>query len=450
MKVYGQYIAIFFIFISAAACGKVERQVEYYKDGSKKLVKEFKEGKLHGKTSGFYMNGKKEFQQEYRQGQKHGKRTQWYEEGQVSAEGNFAQNFLHGPITVYYKNGKKKLVGEYKQGKEHGLWVRFFESGQKESEVEYKEGQFHGKWIEWDIHGQMTKNESYHEGFYEKPQVQGEYLGQDKPGLVPEIFAPGIVSTGYIEFGCTFSPDKKHFYFTRKEGDEFSLNYIYHMRQEKEGGAWSAPRPAAFSGEYDDIEPMITPDGRRLFFGSTRPLPPDSQIRPTDIWFMDWTEKGWSEPRNAGPNVNSDGREFCASATNDGTIYFAGYGKGGGDIFQSRFKEGVFSPREPLPAVINTDAQETHPFIASDGSYLIVESHPSMNRQVKRGLFISFRTAKNNWTTPQYMGRTINGNDGAGFPMVTPDGKFLFFTRDGDIYWVDSKVLEPFKSTKSS
>ena len=46
--------------------------------------------------------------------------------------------------------------------------------------------------------------------------LDGPYLGQDPPGLEPEVFAPGIVSTRWgQEFGITFSPDGKEVYFTR-------------------------------------------------------------------------------------------------------------------------------------------------------------------------------------------------------------------------------------------
>jgi len=47
-------------------------------------------------------------------------------------------------------------------------------------------------------------------------QLTGPYFGQKPPGMIPEIFAPGIVSsTEATEYGITFSPDGKEFYFNR-------------------------------------------------------------------------------------------------------------------------------------------------------------------------------------------------------------------------------------------
>ena len=48
-----------------------------------------------------------------------------------------------------------------------------------------------------------------------------DYFGQPQPSMTPTVFAPGIVSTELgMEFGGTFSPDGKEFYFTRYRGKE--------------------------------------------------------------------------------------------------------------------------------------------------------------------------------------------------------------------------------------
>ena len=48
------------------------------------------------------------------------------------------------------------------------------------------------------------------------PVLKGPYLGQKLPRMAPEIFAPGIISTGKsAEYGGHFSPDGSEFFFTR-------------------------------------------------------------------------------------------------------------------------------------------------------------------------------------------------------------------------------------------
>ena len=69
-------------------------------------------------------------------------------------------------------------------------------------------------------------------------------------------------------------------------------------------------------------------------------------------------------------------------------------------------------------------------------------------------LYISYRDANNQWTTPRLVDASINSKDWDRRPYVSMDNKFLFFTRlqieetglkESDIYWVKtSKLFKPF------
>ena len=66
---------------------------------------------------------------------------------------------------------------------------------------------------------------------------------------------------------------------------------------------------------------------------------------------------------------------------------------------------------------------------------------------------MSFRKDDGNWGPPLNLGPTINTADTEFCPMVTPDGRYLFFSRryggdswatttDADVFWVDIAVVE--------
>ena len=92
--------------------------------------------------------------------------------------------------------------------------------------------------------------------------------------------------------------------------------------------------------------------------------------------------------------------------------------------------------------------------MSPDESYMVLSS----SRPPSPGggdLFVSFRRPNGGWSEPAHLGNTINTDQTEFCPMVTPDGKFLFFSRRqgaswreataGDVYWVDAKILEQFR-----
>ena len=98
------------------------------------------------------------------------------------------------------------------------------------------------------------------------PVLKGAYLGQKPPGMTPEIFAPGIISTGHHDGSITFSSDGKELFY---HFGGLGRMVILFMKQE--GDRWTAPQVAPFSGKYRDGEPHFSHDGNKLLFRSTRP-----------------------------------------------------------------------------------------------------------------------------------------------------------------------------------
>ncbi len=97
------------------------------------------------------------------------------------------------------------------------------------------------------------------------------YFSQKEPGTIPDIFAPDIISSKAFEFGGTFSPDGKEYFFTRRPDNEGSDNRIYYTKLNIDG--WTKPGLAPFALDIFEFIPAISPDGKLLFFYSNRPKP---------------------------------------------------------------------------------------------------------------------------------------------------------------------------------
>jgi len=261
------------------------------------------------------------------------------------------------------------------------------------------------------------------------PKLSGLYLGQKPPGFTPEIFAPGIVSTENHEYGISFSPNGKEIFFTRKRKGEMAQKIMYTF-EDKDG--WRIPIVAPFSGQYADMEPCISPDGTKVYFVSFRPVLGDEGIT-ADIWISEKINGKWDEAKHLGFPFNPE-KSMYFSFTHEGTMYTTDAANRGG-ILKARLINGKYSEFEKLGAPINTGS-EAHPYVASDESYLIFNSFAG---SAGPGLYVSFRNAKSEWSQPISMKR-LTGEGGVA--MVSPDGKYLFYTNKGDIYWIDAKIIE--------
>ncbi|HYY55704.1 MAG TPA: hypothetical protein VE842_00150 [Pyrinomonadaceae bacterium] len=250
----------------------------------------------------------------------------------------------------------------------------------------------------------------------------------------PTIFAEGSLCTGDYESHPAFTPDGKTVYFL-KNNPSFTFWTIVVSRFHN--GRWTTPEVAPFSGQYSDADPFITPDGNRFYFISNRPLASAAGAKPKgdlDIWFMEKTANGWSEPKNAGAPINSPGNEWYPTITSAGTIYFGSDregGKGRTDLYRARLINAVYNEALNLGEPFNTQFNEFEPFIAPDESFLIFMCGGRADSRGGFDLYISYNRA-GVWTTPANLGDKINSSGNELSPKISPDGRYFFWTSTRD------------------
>lgn len=249
----------------------------------------------------------------------------------------------------------------------------------------------------------------------------------------PEIFAPGVVSTDLREYGITFTPDGQEAYFTRR--GRRSPPQIFTTRLVE--GAWSKPELAPFSGERDEA-PFISADGTRMLFSSQRFLPVSGDVS-NNIWEMERTEEGWSEPVPLAGEVNevereleefTTGREMGPVMTPGGSLLYwtATDPEWGDDIYVADPDEdGGFV--DPRPLRINSYGSESNPALSRDGRYLVFQGYRDAAGIGEQDLYVAERTDFG-WGDPRLLPTPINSVRSDGYPSFSPDGRFFFFASD--------------------
>lgn len=283
------------------------------------------------------------------------------------------------------------------------------------------------------------------------------YLGQAAPGTTPARFAPGIVSTPAIEINAAFRPDFREFFFARQVGGVFTL-----FRSTLTGSRWSDPEalpifPGGAPGLAVDM--AYSPDGRELYFlGRFKPGVPPLES-PLDIWVSRQRDGRWTAAEMVPEPVSTAAAEIYPTVVADGSLYFVSDRPGGhgrNDIYRAqRQPDGRFGTPVNIGSPPNSSEGEGDTFVSPDERYLIFSSR----REGGAGfgdLYVSFRAADSTWGPAIGLGADINTPSHEFCPMVTPDGRYLFFSRtygggtwatttDADVFWVDMAVVERIK-----
>lgn len=309
------------------------------------------------------------------------------------------------------------------------------------------------------------------------PVLKGSYLGQKPPGDIPELFAPGIISTGNHEIWISISPDGREMYYTLRAGLlGQGYNVILYMYQNIND--WKGPFVAPFSGRYSDKEQCIYENGNKIVFNSKRPKSGQGEPEEVeDIWTTERINGKWTEPKLL-TNFDLGERRMSPCITNSGNLYFSGNyenPENQPDIYRSNFINGKYSIPEKLGGDLNSEYYEGHVFVSPDERFIIFDS----NRPDGFGetdMYISFQLEDGSFSKSVNLGEKINSASHDSAPFVTFDGKFLFFFSDrsnvknysekplsyseildsinqpkngyGDIYWVDAKIIEELKPEK--
>jgi outer membrane protein OmpA-like peptidoglycan-associated protein len=243
------------------------------------------------------------------------------------------------------------------------------------------------------------------------------------------------VNTPDFEYFPVLTADGQTLVFTRNKRRSEAMDYqedFYISLLNKEG-QWGLAMNIGDPINTDDNEgaQTMTADGQQLFFtGCNR----KGGLGSCDIYRSLREGRSWSRPENLGQPVNSNKWESQPSISSDGnTLYFSsnrGGGKGGSDIWVTQLgPNGVWSEPRNLGDSINTDGAEETPFIHPDGRTLYFTSNGHVGLGGKDIYVVRMKT-DGSWGTPKNLGYPINTwQDEMGL-FVDASGALAYFASD--------------------
>lgn len=271
------------------------------------------------------------------------------------------------------------------------------------------------------------------------------YLGQEPPGLIPKVFAPGLISLpNRYEHDICFSKDGRECYFTVRNA-AWTVHKI--MVTYYENGKWIPPVRASFSDDAS-LCPSLADNDQSMYFS-----------RCGGVWKAQrttaesGTNRGWSQPNLMPAPIGLSYGEWGGHISSLGNLWFCSWRPGGlgkCDLWFARSVDKQFKETINLRNM-NTPTFDCNPVPGPNENYFVWTSDRAGGLG-KSDLYISFADGHGGWTAPKNLGPTINTSGGEGGAYLSPDYKYLFFSRcdaskgaseDEDIYWVSVKAFLP-------
>ena len=178
----------------------------------------------------------------------------------------------------------------------------------------------------------------------EEPYLDLYKATYNSNGTISEAVAVDNLNTKWHDGPASVSADGKTMYYgsesfnekeyTKDKAKKSKFGKIYLYKATYEGGQWTNSKPLPFNNAaYDVRNPSLSKDGKTLYFSSNMP----GGFGAEDIWKVTINGDSYGKPENLGSKINTEANESFPFITEDNILYFSSNGKegfGGLDVFK--------------------------------------------------------------------------------------------------------------------
>lgn len=200
---------------------------------------------------------------------------------------------------------------------------------------------------------------------------------------------------------------------------------------------------------YDEQNPVISPDGRTLYF--TRANHPENiggEIDPGDIWYSNVMPDGkWSTPVNARTLNNTSWNGVLGFVGGSDAIYLYNHYQPGGKAKTVGLSRSIkttsgwsFPENFDIPYFKTTS--KMHGGYITDDASIALFSLESYDTRGGEDIYVCFNKGNGNWSEPKNIGNVINTKFQEFTPYLSDDKKTLYFATNGrgtgtDLYYAE-------------
>jgi outer membrane protein OmpA-like peptidoglycan-associated protein len=200
--------------------------------------------------------------------------------------------------------------------------------------------------------------------------------------------------------------------------------------------------PQTVNSPYSEILPVISPDGKTLFFDRKdhpQNMPSISAGKQNDdVWFSRHiSDTVWSQAERLSEPVNNNQHNYVCSVTPDGNVillanaYLSSGKMEQGASISYKTIDGSWSYPEPLKIKDFYNTDKYAEICLSPNRKVLIMAIRREDTFGSRDLYISFLQKDNSWSAPKNMGAMLNSAASEITPTLSSDNKTLYFASDG-------------------
>lgn len=188
---------------------------------------------------------------------------------------------------------------------------------------------------------------------------------------------------------------------------------------------------------YREIAPVISPDGKTLYY--TRWKHPDNlgNSKNQDVWFSEMQKNGkWGMAKPIGQPINNTEHNAICSISPDGktillnNVYMKDGSMAKGVSMSTKTATGWGFPKSITVKNFRNKSDYAEYSFSPNGRVMIMTGQFT-ETQGGKDIYVSFLQADDTWSEPKDLGKKINSADEESTPFIAADGKTLYFSTKG-------------------
>lgn len=199
--------------------------------------------------------------------------------------------------------------------------------------------------------------------------------------------------------------------------------------------------------KYLESKPVITPDGKRLYFArKNSPSNMGGKRDDQDVYVTDMVGKEWSYAHNVGRPINDKLPNGICSVSPDGNTimvinayYDDGNVEDGVSVSRKTSSGWSFPRKQDIEDYYNLS--EYQDYFQSNSGKVLISAVQRKDSKGDQDLYVSFRTGEDSWSKPKNLGSAINTRKVEFAPFLASDNKTLYFASNGHRGFGESDIF---------